>query len=88
MTENERTLYISYADQDRAFVLRLASNLEGPGIRVSFDQRLTPGDSWAVTLREAIESASWFLAVLSPGYLNSRWALEELKIARQQEVEG
>ncbi len=81
-------LYISYADPDRAFVRRLASHLEQSGIPVSFDELLTPGDSWAATLREAIESAPMFLAVLSPGYLNSRWAKEELKVARQQEVEG
>ncbi|MBN8454861.1 toll/interleukin-1 receptor domain-containing protein [Accumulibacter sp.] len=87
MTKKE-TLYISYADPDRAFVRRLASNLEEAGIRVSFDELLTPGDSWAATLREAIESAPTFLAVLSPGYLNSRWAKEELIVARQQEIEG
>lgn len=85
---DENTAYVSYAHQDRDFVQRLAENLEGAGFRVSFDERLKPGDSWALTLLEAIESAQSFLAVLSPSYLSSRWASEELKIAQLQECEG
>jgi TIR domain len=79
--------FISYSRNDRDFVHRLVGDLENAGISVFFDQRVTPGASWAASISQAIEQAKFLLVVLSPDYVDSAWAQEEMKLGLEREVE-
>jgi hypothetical protein len=70
-------VFISYSQNDRDFVHRLASDLEEAGISVYFNYPIKPGDSWQKTISDAIEGARWMLLVLSPDYLVSQWSRAE-----------
>ncbi len=82
------SVFISYSRNDRDFVHRLVRDLEAAGISVFFDQRVKPGASWADSISDAIERAKFLLAVLSPDYVDSAWAQEEMKVGLLRESEG
>jgi hypothetical protein len=81
-------VFISYSNKDRSFVDRLAKDLEAAGIAVFFDQRITPGDSWAQSLAHAIEGAKFVLVVLTPESVASEWVTQEARIGLAREAEG
>jgi predicted nucleotide-binding protein len=81
------TAFISYSRNDRDFVYRLVGDLENAGISVFFDQRVTPGASWTLSISQAIEQAKFLLVVLSPDYVDSEWALEEMKLGMEREAQ-
>jgi hypothetical protein len=83
-------VFISYSSKDRDFVLRLAIDLEKrlPDVQIWYDMLMPMGDSWADTLIREIETADVILAVLSPDYLISEWAQQELKVALLRRAEG
>jgi hypothetical protein len=80
-------VFISYARHDREFVARLYQDLKEHDVDVFFDQVIQPGPSWVKTLTEAIESARYILVVLSPEYLTSPWAEQEVNVALLRESE-
>ena len=81
-------IFISYSRNDRDFVHRLVHDLETAGISVFFDQRVKPGASWVDSISNAIEHAKFLLIVLSPDYVDSVWAQEEMKVGLLRESEG
>lgn len=82
------SVFISYSRNDREFVHRLVRDLEAAGVSVFFDQRVKPGASWVDSISNAIERAKFLLAVLSPDYVDSAWAQEEMKVGLLRESEG
>lgn len=76
-------IFISYSRKDREFVQRLVSDLAArlPQVQIFYDMLIRPGASWADTLTAQIEQADIVLAVLSPDYLESAWAHQELNVA-------
>jgi len=76
-------IFISYSSKDRGFVTRLAQDLIArvPDIQVWYDMLIPAGSSWAETLSDQIEKADVILVVLSPDYLASEWASQELNVA-------
>src|SRR5215204_6567751 len=76
-------IFISYSQKDREFVQRLMADLQArlPDVEVFYDMLIEPGASWAKTLAAQIERADIVLAVLSPDYLQSAWAQQELYVA-------
>jgi hypothetical protein len=82
------SVYISYSRNDRAFVRRLAGDLEAAGISVFFDQRVKPGASWADSIASAIERAKFLLVALSPDYGDTAWAREDMNVGLLRESEG
>jgi len=81
-------VFISYSHKDRPFVQRLVSDLEAklPDVRIFYDMLIAPGASWAQALASQIESAEVILAVLSPDYLASQWAQQELNVALERQL--
>jgi hypothetical protein len=79
--------FISYAREDREFVNRLVDDLGRESLDTMFDMLIEPGESWAQSLIKSIESAEFFLVVMSPNYFSSTWAQEELQIGMLREME-
>jgi TIR domain len=76
-------VFISYSRKDLAFAQRIARDLtvRMPQATVFYDMLILPGASWADTLATQIEQSDCILALLSPDYLESPWAQQEIKIA-------
>lgn len=80
-------IYVSFVDDDREFVRRLAADLRREGFSVFYDQADLEGGSLAKSLMSVIKESKYMLAVMSPGYFRSRWVENELNIALKEELE-
>jgi len=70
--------FISYRSSDRIFAKRLYERLDAVGFRVFLDQReLVPGDQLAGRLHEALANSRCGIVLISRGWLESSWCLEE-----------
>jgi tetratricopeptide (TPR) repeat protein len=70
--------FISYRSSDRPFALRLYERLDGIGLRVFLDQReLVIGDALAGHLHEALAKSRCGIVLVSRGWVESPWCLEE-----------
>lgn len=78
-----QNIFVSYSHQDKAFVDRLASDLERSGAKIWLDRReIKPGDSIIDLIHGQIRRSSHLLAILSPAFVASRFARQELSEAR------
>ena len=76
-------VFLSYAREDSAAVLRLADALRAAGVEVWFDQNeLVGGDTWDAKIRQQIASCALFVPVISAntqarreGYFRLEWRL-------------
>lgn len=84
-----KQIFISYSRKDQAFVQRLVNDLTArlPEFEIFYDMLIEPGRSWADTLTAQIERADIVLALLSPDYLESPWAQQELNVALERQLE-
>jgi TIR domain len=71
-------------------VHRLVQDLEARNLQVEvfYDMLLPAGSSWVETLAREIERADVILAVLSPDYLASEWAAQEVNVALDRTLKG
>ncbi len=84
----EFDVFLSYSGDDRATVARLASALEGLGLRVWFDREvLTPGARWQRQLMEGVEKSSATAICIGASGLG-KWQQEEMEAAIHKQVEG
>jgi hypothetical protein len=81
-------VFISYSKKDRTFVEQLATELYQEGIKVIYDQLIAVGAPWAETLSKVIEDSDFIVSVFSPDYIESRWAMEEMRQGLLRDVEG
>jgi hypothetical protein len=83
-------IFISYSQKDRDFVRRLHTDLLAllPKAQVFYDMLIPAGESWAETLTAQIQQAEIVLAVLSPDYLESSWATQELNVAFERRLQS
>jgi hypothetical protein len=80
-------VFISHASKDKNFVNRLVSDLAAHGVPIwydKFDVRL--GDSIPGKISSGISEAKYFLIVLSPAAVKSKWGQEELNAALMRQV--
>ena len=83
MSESAKAVFLSYASQDAAAVLRIAVALRAAGIVVWFDKdELTGGDAWDAKIRKQIADCVLFVPVISvttqarhEGYFRIEWRL-------------
>ncbi len=76
-------VFLSYASQDAAAVLRIAEALRAAGVEVWFDQdELVGGDPWDQKIRNQIKACALFVPVISAatqarreGYFRIEWKL-------------
>ncbi len=75
-------LFISYAREDAAFALRLATDLRAAGVSIWIDQLDIPtGARWDRAVQTALENCARFLIILSPASTASENVQDELALA-------
>lgn len=77
----QRNIFISYSREDAATVHQLADALVAGGHQVFFDQQVSGGQSWWLTLLDRIAGCDAFVPVLSASYLESVPCKEEARYA-------
>lgn len=81
-TPGSERVFISYAREDEAFVLRLAGALKSRGIPIWLDQwDIPPGADWDRTIDQALRESEKVIAVLSPEAVASRQVRAEIQSA-------
>jgi hypothetical protein len=80
-------VFISHASRDKNFVDRLVSDLAPRGVPVWYDKLdVWLGDSIPGKINTGISEAKYFLIVLSPAAVKSKWVQEELNAALMRQV--
>lgn len=76
-------VFISHSIQDREIVeRRLVSLLHGHGIGTWYCQHaMRPGEGINESVKEGLQSCEWFMVVLSPRAVQSKWVARELSWA-------
>ncbi len=71
-------VFISYSRSDMEFVQRLALDLQRAGLDVWWDLSDIQGsDVWEKKIEEGLRSSQYFVVVLTPASLESRWVRRE-----------
>jgi len=71
-------VFISYSRNDMEFVQRLAMDLQRVGLDVWWDLSDIQGsDVWERKIEEGLNSSQYFIVVLTPASLESRWVRRE-----------
>ncbi|MDT4956140.1 MAG: hypothetical protein QOJ02_4278 [Acidobacteriota bacterium] len=80
--------FICHSSNDKRFTRRIASDLRSHGFKVWFDEfEMLPGDSLYEKIQNGIRTSSWFIVVLSPNSVKSKWCKRELYNALEEEFE-
>jgi hypothetical protein len=75
-------VFISYSSRDTKFVNWLITRLKQEGLTVWVDvQQVAVGDSIVARVNEGLESASYFIPVLSKSSVQSAWVQQEMDYA-------
>ncbi|MFW6162147.1 MAG: toll/interleukin-1 receptor domain-containing protein [Planctomycetota bacterium] len=78
--------FISHAAEDRGFVRRLARLLADHGVRYWFSEaHILGAQQWHDQIGLALARCEWFLLVLSPAAVKSKWVKRELLYALQDD---
>jgi hypothetical protein len=80
--------FICHSSNDKRFARRVANDLESHGFKVWFDEfEMLPGDSLYEKIQNGIRTSAWFIIVLSPHSVESKWCKRELHNAMEEEFE-
>ncbi len=81
--EGQRYIFVSYSHRDERFVIPLARDLMGRGIRIWLDQReIIAGEDWMQQLEEGLKETDALLVVLSPRSVASKYVMQEVAAAQ------
>jgi hypothetical protein len=82
-SNRKERVFISYASQDRAAVLRLYDNLANAGLDPWLDKKdLLPGQTWNLEIRKAVKNSKYFIALFSSTSVQKRGYIQkEFKLA-------
>jgi hypothetical protein len=87
MENSSGKIFISHANQDKVFVDQLVSDLATHSIPVWYDKLdVRLGDSIPGKINSGISEAIYFLIVLSPAAVKSKWVQEELNAAVMRQI--
>ena len=79
-----RKLFISHAAADHNFLTKLSELLEDHGLQFWHSRKDIRGaQQWHDEIGAALRKCDWFLLVLSPAALQSKWVKRELAFALQ-----
>lgn len=79
--------FISYAHRNKTEVLTIIGRMQAEGCRIWYDEGIDPGTEWAEHIAQQLTSCDYFIAFLSPEYLESTNCLDELSFARDRKKE-
>src|SRR5215207_8906156 len=79
-------IFISYARSDKAKAERLAESLAKQGWVVWWDRDILPGQSFDVTIEEALNSAGCIIVLWSKASVSSDWVKTEAEEGRKRRV--
>ncbi|MFE8152983.1 toll/interleukin-1 receptor domain-containing protein [Brenneria goodwinii] len=83
------SIFLSHNHSDKAFVRKLARDLENHGVRYWLDEaEMKIGDSLIKKIREGIDNVDYFAVILSPNSINAPWVVNELDVAMNQQING
>ena len=73
-----REIFISHAHQDRAFVVKLTQSLQRQRLKYWYSPKHIVGaQQWHDEIGKALARCDWFLIVLSPSSVKSKWVGHE-----------
>src|SRR6185436_5919073 len=73
-----REVFISHAHQDRAFVVKLTALLQRHRVKYWYSPKHIVGaQQWHDEIGKALARCDWFLIVLSPNAVKSKWVGHE-----------
>ncbi len=79
-------VFLSHSSQDRPFVKKLVKVLRRHGIPVWYSETSIRGaQQWHDEIGEALGRCDWFVLVLSPDAVESKWVKRELLYSLQQD---
>lgn len=77
-----KEIFLSHSDKDRRFASSLAEVLRRHNIPVWYSRsNLVGAQQWHDEIGAALERCNWFVLVLSPDSIKSRWVKHELLFA-------
>jgi hypothetical protein len=81
--------FLSHSSENSSIAKRVATDLRSQGVDTWFDQwEIRPGDSLRQKIDEGIEKASFFLVLLTPESLKSKWVQVELDAGMVKRIQG
>lgn len=85
-TGDRRSVFVSYAHQDKATAQLLALRLQGIGMAVWLDTNLQPGEPWQDVVDRKLRTSDYFIALISSASVNSKHFHDE--VLRRDFVRG
>ena len=79
-------VFISYAAEDRETAEVVATYLTARGVRVWWDEAITPGANWADKIEAALKSAKCVIVLWSEASISSKWVKKEARYAEDRSV--
>lgn len=87
MAADKAKVFLSHSSKDKKFVEKLKEDLENKGIDTWYDNKdLDIGDIVSDAIAEGIQQSWFFLIVISPNSVNSKWVKYELDEAYDQHI--
>lgn len=77
----EYSVYLSYANEDRAWVAKFASALLDRGVNACVDTLVQPGKPWSRRTQDALRSSKTLVLVLSRNSIGRPWTFFEIGAA-------
>ena len=81
MPSDKPSVFISYAHDDASLAKFIASLLEREGVDTWREAEIGAGVNWQQELTRKLEEATLYVLLITPSYLESRWANFELGVA-------
>ena len=83
--ENEPYIYASYAKEDAEKVFPIIAKLQSDGFRLWYDDNARTDKTMSKTAKEKLRHAMFFLAFLSPSYLQSAYCGKEFQKGQEKD---
>ncbi len=75
-------IFLSYASEDSNRATELMNELaKQPNVDVFTSDKMSAGENWRTKIKEALSESDFFLVLLSPTSVRSRWIQFELGVA-------
>lgn len=79
---SRKEVFLSHSDKDRKFVVRLARVLTRHSVRYWYSAtHIAAAQQWHDEIGRALARCDWFLVILTPDSVRSRWVKHELLFA-------